>query len=134
MRLGIDAERGEHAGVHVVEPDQHAQLDDLPLVEMGPQAFEHLVRHGDVAGHGVGVGQRRALARAERFGVAPVGERIAFGVAQAFGRRELRYVLLEDVSGAVEMGDADDDDLAQPPVKLDLEPRRADELEPDGGK
>ena len=32
------------------------------------------------------------------------------------------------------MGDADDDDLAQPPVELDLEPRRADELEPDGGQ
>ena len=39
MRLGIDAERREHAGVHVVEPDQHAQLDDLPLVEMRPQTL-----------------------------------------------------------------------------------------------
>src|SRR6202035_4552836 len=36
--------------------------------------------------------------------------------------------------GTVEMGDADDDDLAQPPVELGPEPRRADEVEPDRGK
>ena len=32
------------------------------------------------------------------------------------------------------MGDADDDDLAQPPVEPGLVPRRADELEPDRGQ
>jgi hypothetical protein len=36
MRFGIDAEGGENPRMHIVEPDQHAQFDELPLVEMGP--------------------------------------------------------------------------------------------------
>ena len=36
MRLGIDSERRENPRVHVVEADQHGQLNDLTFVEMRP--------------------------------------------------------------------------------------------------
>ena len=56
MLFGIDAERAKNSRVHVVEPDQHAQFDDLPFVEVGPQRLEHIVGHSHIAGHGVGIG------------------------------------------------------------------------------
>src|ERR1700722_6531300 len=36
MRFRVDFERGENTRVHVVEADQHGQLNDLALVEMRP--------------------------------------------------------------------------------------------------
>ena len=41
VRFGIDAERHEHAGMHVVDADQHGQFDDLPFGKMRAQSVEH---------------------------------------------------------------------------------------------
>ena len=84
VRLRIDAERRENPRVHIVKADQYAQLDDLPFVEMRPQSFEHGVRHRDITGHGVGVGECCALTGAERLGILPIGERVAFLVGESF--------------------------------------------------
>ncbi len=129
-RSRVDLERLEHAGVHVVGPDQHGQFDDLALVEMRFEVVEHGIRNANLGGHGVGVGERRALARVEVFRGAPVGERVAFRHGQSFGDGEQRHVLLDHVGDAIEVADADDGDLAQPAVELGLPARRADQVEP----
>ena len=51
---------------------------DLPIVEMTFDLGEDGIRHCNLAGHGIGIGEYGALARAEEFGGAPVRERIAF--------------------------------------------------------
>ena len=81
-------------------------------------------------GHGVRVGERGALARVEEIAALPVGQRLAFLDGKPFRNRELRHVLLHHVFGAIEVGNADDGDLAQPAVKLGLEARRRDHIEP----
>ncbi len=78
MRFGVDLQRLADPRVHVVGADQHRQLDDLALVEVLAQLREHGIRHVDLARHGVGIGERRALALVEERRRAPVGERGAF--------------------------------------------------------
>ena len=114
VRLGVDLQRLADARVHVVGADQHGQLDDLALVEMLAQLGEHGVGHVDVAGHGVGIGERGALALIEERRGAPVGERGALLLWQALRHGQLGHVLVHHIGAAVEIADAHDHDLAQP--------------------
>src|SRR5262245_4639058 len=76
-RLEVESQRLHHARVHVVAADENGQFHDLAGVEMTLDLGEDLVRHHDVAGHGVGIGERSALAIAEQVRPVPLGERIA---------------------------------------------------------
>jgi hypothetical protein len=88
------------------------------------------VGHRDVAGHGIGIGEHGALARAEQFRGTPVRERIAFLERKPVGERQGRHVLAQDVLRVGEMAHADDHDLAQPAGKRRLPPHRVGVVEP----
>ena len=95
---------------------------------------EHLVGHRDVERHGVGERERGALGRAEQLRLVPLRQRRALLDRDAVGEGELRHMLVEHVVDAVEMGDADDDDLAQPAAQPRLPAHGADMIEPGFGE
>src|SRR5215510_15871903 len=67
-RLEVELKRLKHARVHIVGPDEYGQFHDFPGVEMALDLGEDVVGHRDIAGHGIGIGEHGALARAEEFG------------------------------------------------------------------
>src|SRR5262245_30068317 len=88
------------------------------------------VGHRDIAGHGIGIGEHGALARAEEFGSTPVRERVAFLERKPVGERQGRHVLAQDVLRAGEMTHADDHDLAQSAGKRRLPSHGIGVIEP----
>jgi hypothetical protein len=109
---------------------EHGQFHDLPGVEMAIDLGEDSVRHRDVTGHGIGIGEHGALARAEAFGRAPVRKRIAFLERKPIGERQGRHVLAQHILRVGEMAHADDHDLAQTPGKRRLPAHRVGVIEP----
>ena len=132
--LPIDLQRFLHARMHVVSADQDGKLHDLPLVEMPPQIREHIVRHFDVARHRIGEGKRGAFAFAEQGRGAPIGQCVAFRKRHAVRQRKRGDVLHQAVLREVQIGDADDDDLAQPAIELRLPAHGVEKIEPGRGQ
>ena len=133
-RLLIELQRFLHARMHVVRTDQDGQLHDLPLVEMPPHIREHIVRHSDVARHRIGEGKRGAFAFAEQRRGTPVGQCVAFRTRHAVRQRQRGDVLRQAVLRVVHIGDADDDDLAQPAMERRLPAHGVEKIEPGRGQ
>ena len=123
-------QRLEHPRVHVVAADQHGQLDDLAFGKMVAKGLKNLVRNVDVLGHGVGEGQRGALLFAEMIGAPPGFQRGARLRAQGLGFGQGAHMLAERVFGAVQVADADDDNLAQAAIQFGLPSDCVVEIEP----
>ena len=120
--------------MHVVSADQDGKLHDLPLVEMPPQVREHIVRHSDVARHRIGEGKRGAFAFAEQGRGAPIGQRVAFRKRHTVRQRQRGDVLHQAILRVVHIGDADDDDLAQPAIERRLPAHGVEKIEPGRGQ
>ena len=112
--------------MHVISTDQHREFDDLTLAEMALQFFLDRVRNLDVQRHGVRIGERGALRRAEKFMVFPVLDGGDLLRAQTFLGRVDGAVGLAHMADAIEYADAYDDHLTHRPVQLGLAAHRGD--------
>src|SRR5581483_3281705 len=61
-RVGLDPQRRDHGGEHLVVPREHAELDRLALVEVAAQLGPAVVVHVAVAVERLGRCEQRALA------------------------------------------------------------------------
>ena len=129
-RLEIELERLQHARVHVVGADQHGQFHDPAIVEMRLELCEDGIRHDDLARHAVGISQHRALARVEKIRPAPVLQGLAFCQREPVRQRQRRHMLAQHVLRPGEIAQADDHDLAQPPVERGFPAHRIGMVEP----
>jgi HAMP domain-containing protein len=108
VRLGLDAERHQHPGDHVVGRDHGDELERLAVVgQRGAHGREGGVLDAHVAGHLVGQRQGRTLGRVEAHRVERGRERLShrrelrLGAA---GLHEQRRMVAPFVLGAVEHG------------------------------
>src|SRR5690606_11842438 len=128
----MDLQRFEEARHHVVGSHRGGQFDQLALRQHGLHRRKHLGRHLDLAGHGIRVGQHRALALAEQIRFLPLVQRIELGLGDAFLERD-RRMLVGFVGRAVEHGHPHDDQFAQIPRQRRLLADRGQVVEPAAG-
>jgi len=76
LRLKIDRKRRQHARVHVVAADEDGQFYQGAIVKMAPHLREYGIRDGNLSCHGIGIGQRGALARRKERRAAPIRQGI----------------------------------------------------------